>query len=188
MGEAWSDWYAMDFLVNEGLFKDTAAAGDAADRRVRRRPATPIRTQPIDCPVGSTSAACPGTPGAGPGGYTYGDFGRIIRARPRGARRRRDLGRDPVGPAQARSGSKTTESLVTRAMELSPANPSFLDERNSILAADLVVDGGKNQTKIWQVFAARGMGCFAGAVDGDDAAPVEDFSTAAGAQHRRRVR
>ena len=28
MGEAWSDWYAMDFLVNEGFQKDTKAAGD----------------------------------------------------------------------------------------------------------------------------------------------------------------
>jgi hypothetical protein len=62
-------------------------------------------------------------------------------------------------------------------MELSPANPSMLDERNSILQADLVVNSGKNQAKIWQVFAARGMGWFAGAVDGDDAAPIEDFST-----------
>ncbi len=40
-------------------------------------------------------------------------------------------------------GSKKAESLVTRAMELSPANPSFLDMRNSILQADLVVNGGK---------------------------------------------
>jgi hypothetical protein len=61
-------------------------------------------------------------------------------------------------------------------MELSPANPSFLDMRNSILLADQVVYGGSNNSKIWNVFAARGMGWFAGAVDGDDAAPVEDFS------------
>jgi len=73
-------------------------------------------------------------------------------------------------------GSKTAESLVTRAMELSPSNPSFLDERNSILAADMVVNNGKNQKKIWTVFANRGMGWFAGSVDGDDTAPVEDFS------------
>jgi hypothetical protein len=73
-------------------------------------------------------------------------------------------------------GSKQAESLVTRAMELSPANPSFLDERNSILAADLVVNGGKLSKTIWKVFAGRGMGYFAAAIDGDDAAPVEDFS------------
>ena len=37
MGEAWSDWYAMDYLVNTGQFTDTAAAGRAACRPVRRR-------------------------------------------------------------------------------------------------------------------------------------------------------
>jgi len=62
-------------------------------------------------------------------------------------------------------------------MELSPANPSFLDMRNSILAADLVVDNGKLQKTIWKVFASRGMGYFAAALNGDDAQPVEDFST-----------
>jgi hypothetical protein len=61
-------------------------------------------------------------------------------------------------------------------MELSPASPSFLDERNSILAADLVVDGGKMQKTIWSVFAKRGMGYFAASVDGGDLQPVEDFS------------
>jgi hypothetical protein len=61
-------------------------------------------------------------------------------------------------------------------MELSPANPSFLDMRNSILQADLVVNGGRRQKQIWQVFAGRGMGWFAGSIDGDDTTPVEDFS------------
>ena len=41
-------------------------------------------------------------------------------------------------------GSATTENLVTRAMELSPSNPSMLDERNAILQADLVDNGGAN--------------------------------------------
>jgi hypothetical protein len=61
-------------------------------------------------------------------------------------------------------------------MELAPNNPSFLDARNSILAADMVVNKGKNQTKIWKVFAGRGMGWFAGSFDADDVHPVEDFS------------
>src|SRR5262249_8644486 len=77
---------------------------------------------------------------------------------------------------RAAIGARLAESLVTRAMELSPANPSFLDMRNSILMADQVVNGGKANKKIWKTFAARGMGWFAGAVDGDDSAPVEDFS------------
>jgi extracellular elastinolytic metalloproteinase len=62
-------------------------------------------------------------------------------------------------------------------MELSPASPSFLDMRNSILQADTVVNGGQAHKKIWRVFAHRGMGYFAAASDGSDVEPVEDFST-----------
>ena len=65
---------------------------------------------------------------------------------------------------------------MTRAMELSPSNPSYLDMRNSILEADMVDNGGSLHDTIWTVFAHRGMGFFAAAVDGDDLAPVEDFS------------
>jgi extracellular elastinolytic metalloproteinase len=73
-------------------------------------------------------------------------------------------------------GSQKARSLVTRAMELSPADPTFLDMRNSILQADLVVEDGKLQKKIWKVFADRGMGYFAGALNAADTQPVEDFS------------
>ena len=53
MGEAWSDWYAMDFLVKQGFEPDTAADGELSDRQVRRAGGQDlIRTQPLDCPVG----------------------------------------------------------------------------------------------------------------------------------------
>ncbi|MCA2212401.1 M36 family metallopeptidase [Jidongwangia harbinensis] len=173
MGEAWSDWYAMDYLVAKGLEEDTAAEGDVLVGKYLLTGGT-IRTQGIDCPVGSTSAACPGTPGAGPGGYTYGDIGKIY----------------PFGPAihddgevwaqtlwdlRTAIGSKKAQKLITRAMELSPVEPSFLDMRNSILQADLVVNEGKQQKKIWKIFAERGMGFFAASQGGGDFAPAEDF-------------
>jgi extracellular elastinolytic metalloproteinase len=46
--------------------------------------------------------------------------------------------------------------------------------RNSILMADKVAHGDLRD-EIWEVFAKRGMGFFAGTIDGDDPAPVEDF-------------
>ena len=73
-------------------------------------------------------------------------------------------------------GVRLSESLVTRAMELAPSNPSYLDMRNSILQADVVTNNGRKQTQIWTVFAHRGMGWFAAATGGDDTTPVEDFS------------
>jgi hypothetical protein len=175
MGEAWSDWYAMDFLVNDGLFRDTNAAGDLRIGEYVGWGNDLIRTQPLDCPVGTTSAKCPGTPGAGPGGYTYGDFGKIIGAPEVHADG--EIWAETLWDVRKALGSRLTESLVTRAMELSPANPSYLDERNAILQADLVNYGGRHQDKIWKLFAARGMGWFAASVDGDDTHPAEDFST-----------
>ncbi|GAA5185367.1 hypothetical protein GCM10023322_29170 [Rugosimonospora acidiphila] len=174
MGEAWSDWYAMDFLVNEGFQKDTKAEGDLRVGNYVGAGQDLIRNQPIDCPVGSTSPACHGTPTAGPGGFTYGDFGKV-EAGPE-VHADGEIWGETLWDLRTALGSKLAESLVTRAMELSPSNPSYLDERNAILMADQVVNKGKANKTIWSVFAHRGMGYFAGAVDGDDTAPVEDFS------------
>jgi hypothetical protein len=174
MGEAWSDWYAEDFLVDEGLEKDTKTIGDVRVGKYVTAGAT-IRSEPLDCTVGAPASVCPGRPLAGSGGYTYGDYGRISS---RGIEVHADgeIWAQTLWDLRREIGSSTAESLVTRAMELSPANPSFLDERNSILQADLVVNGGKLQKTIWKVFANRGMGYFAAAIDGDDSQPVEDFS------------
>ncbi|MDP9241118.1 MAG: M36 family metallopeptidase, partial [Actinomycetota bacterium] len=117
---------------------------------------------------------CPGTPGAGSGGYTYGDFGRV-----RGVPEVHSDGEiwgETLWDLRAAVGAPLAESLVTRAMEISVSNPSFLDMRNAIVQADTATNGGHARAKIWNVFAHRGMGFFAGSVDGDDTQPVEDFS------------
>jgi extracellular elastinolytic metalloproteinase len=174
MGEAWSDWYAMDYLVDKGLQRDTAAAGDVVLFQYDGDGVALDRTEPIDCPVGSTSARCPGTDTAGPGGYTYGDYGQVIGTPEVHADG--EIWAQTLWDLRGKLGSRVTESLVTRAMELSPANPSFLDERNAILQADEAVFAGRHQRAIWKVFSHRGMGFFAGAANGDDTAPAEDFS------------
>ncbi|MER5210259.1 M36 family metallopeptidase [Streptomyces sp. NPDC002838] len=82
MGEGWSDWYALDFLNNRGVLKDSPRT----DGEVTLDPPgwsdeLPARSQAMDRSVGSTSARCPGTKEAGPGGYTYGDYGKIADGR-----------------------------------------------------------------------------------------------------------
>jgi extracellular elastinolytic metalloproteinase len=173
MGEAWSDWYAMDLLNNQGLQKDTKKAGEVRVGGYVGIRRNLIRTQPVDCPVGSHSAACKGTADAGPGGYTYGDFGKISGIGPE-VHADGEIWGETLWDLRSRLGSRLTESLVTRAMELSPANPSFLDERNAILQASTVLGRGSARATIWKVFAHRGMGYYAGSIDGDDTTPVAD--------------
>ncbi|MFS8102243.1 M36 family metallopeptidase [Lentzea alba] len=175
MGEGWSDWYGHDYLVQKKLEKDTSAPGEIVDGGELSFGKNGFRSQPIDCPVGATTPNCPGTPGAGPGGYTYGDFGKVA-GRP-AVHPDSEIWSETLWDLRSALGVTLTRSLVTRAMEFSPASPSFLDMRNSILQADTVVNGGQAHKKIWQVFAKRGMGFFAAAITGADVEPVEDFST-----------
>ncbi|SFI86695.1 M36 family metallopeptidase [Planctomicrobium piriforme] len=60
--------------------------------------------------------------------------------------------------ANGTSGNNLTMKLVMDALKIQPANPTFLDGRDAILAADLALTGGANQTDIWAAFARRGMG------------------------------
>lgn len=55
-------------------------------------------------------------------------------------------------------GNELTLKLVTDGMKLSPANPTFLQMRDAILQADLVLNAGANRIEIWAAFAKRGMG------------------------------
>ncbi len=89
---------------------------------------------------------CKGHARSGPGGFTYGDFGKIF-GRPEvhsdGEIWLQTLWqlRDALRCQGGRAGEEETECLVTRAMELSPPDPSFLDMRNAILQADLSACG-----------------------------------------------
>ncbi|MDX3387461.1 M36 family metallopeptidase [Streptomyces niveiscabiei] len=186
MGEAWSDWYALDFLTSEGLRQDRRDVdGELALDPAGWIDQSPTRSQGLDCPVGSTSPRCPGDGSAGPGGYTYGDYGKIGNGP--GPHADGEIWGETLWDLRTALGSALTRSLVTRAMELSPADPSFLDQRNAILQADTVVNGGRAHDRIWQVFAGRGMGYFAASFTSSDVKPDEDFSLPPGPDAPRRA-
>ena len=172
MGEAWSDWYAMDYLVAHKLEKDVAGVIDvscssttapacsstgpsrwtarSASRSRAASAARRVATTATPTPTTATSSASPRcTPTARSGRQTLWDL-------------------------RHKLGSKTAESLVTRGMSIAANNPSFLDMRNAILLADLATRGGSDQDAIWQVFAHRGMGYFAGSLGGNDTTPGAD--------------
>ena len=100
MGEGWSDWYALDLLVAEGREIDTAAPGEL---RTGQYEAEPVRTRALRLPGGRRLH--PRVPARGRRARaathtgTSGDRFVSRERRPRGARRRRDLGPDAVGPA-----------------------------------------------------------------------------------------
>ncbi len=185
MGEAWSDWYASDLQVREGFKDDTDAAGEIDVGEYTDLVPHALRTQPLDCPVGSgvDTTACPGGIGTGFGGYTYGDLGRVdgtpevhadgeIWAETLWDLRRLLINR--IDDAEA--GSSAAEAIVADGMRLSPPEPSMLDMRNAILVATNLYFGSNiADNLVWSVFAERGMGFYAGSADGADVAPVEDF-------------
>lgn len=171
MGEAWSDFYAMDYLVAHGLEKDTKAPGEILEGKYVGH-GTLFRTQAIDCRVKAVSDNCIGLDGS-KGGYTYGDFPTIGGAPQVHASG--EVWAQTMWDLRERFGRSYALSLITRAMELSAADPTMLDMRNAIVQVDLIATGGKNAGILWQVFANRGMGWFAGALDGGDSRPVEDF-------------
>ncbi|WP_328330805.1 M36 family metallopeptidase [Kribbella sp. NBC_00382] len=171
MGEAWSDFYAMDYLVSHGLEKDTTAPGEVLEGKYVAH-GDLFRTEAIDCRVKAVSPNCVAADGT-KGGYTYGDFPTIGGAPE--VHSSGEVWAQTLWDLRERFGRTYALSIITRAMELSTADPTMLDMRNAIVQADLIASGGKNSKIIWQVFANRGMGWFAGLLDGGDSHPVEDF-------------
>ena len=175
MGEGWSDFYAKDFLVAppRAFEVDSPEPGEISMGAYVDATANRLRTQPLDCPVG-THPRCPGTDRAGAGGYTYGDFARV-HGGPQ-VHGDGEIWGETLWDLRSALGGVLARQLVTEAMRLSPPEPSFLDMRNAILQADTALHGGSHHNRIWGVFARRGMGFFAGAADGSDIAPAESFA------------
>lgn len=55
-------------------------------------------------------------------------------------------------------GNNVAMQLVIDGMKIQPCNPTFVDARDAILAADEANYDGANQCLIWETFARRGLG------------------------------
>jgi len=181
MGEGWSDWYAMDYLVANGLVADTPADGEVVvGQYVTGDAAHGIRNQPLDCSVGSSAPNCGGSVTAGPGGFTYADLGRVgsyDASTPRfEVHDDGEIWSETLWDLRKALGASTARRLITNAMRLSPAEPTFLDERDAILLADQEA-GGADHDAIWQVFATRGMGYGATTTSPNATRAIPSFTT-----------
>ena len=81
MGEAWSDWYALDLLHRDGLeIDDPRPPRRGRHRRLlgRRASPRPASSRSTARRHATTAPACPGGIATGIGGYTFGDFGKVF--------------------------------------------------------------------------------------------------------------
>src|SRR5205807_8515726 len=91
------------------------------------------------------------------------------------------------------NGKYTHELLIVDGMKNTVTNPTFLNARDGILAADTTDNAGANQCLIWDVFAGRGMGFAATSTDptqrvvtADSTVPPQRRSTRRSTVARRR--
>ena len=146
MGEAWSDWYAMDYLVDHAPPARPARQGrrPPVPLRRRRRQLRPHRADRLPGRP-DRSSLCNGGLTGHRGGYTYADYGKVVGIPE--VHSDGEIWAQTLWSLRHAIGSKRSEALVTRAMELAPYNPSFLDMRNAILVADTSLYDGKQRAR-----------------------------------------
>ena len=72
---------------------------------------------------------------------------------------------------EGEGGNNLALQLVIDALKLQPCEPTFVDGRDALLAADQIATGGVNNCAIWESFAKRGVGD--GADDGGSASALD---------------
>jgi subtilisin-like proprotein convertase family protein len=75
------------------------------------------------------------------------------------------------------AGNQRMLQIVTDGMKLDPINPTLLQGRDSIIAADCASFAGADEVDIWNGFAKRGMGVSAQAASSSSSTVVEAFDT-----------
>ena len=184
MGEAWSDFYALDLLAAEGDVEDTAAPGEVVLAEYVRN--NGLRAKPIDCPVDAAGATAVCNLNHAPptvlGGYTYGDLASTNNSTPHNGG---EVWSQTLWDLRGAVGRTAALALITGGMRLSPDDPSMLDMRDAILQQALATASAPGAPEdhyaaVWSVFSARGLGPHATTRSPSSTTPVEDFSAATG--------
>ncbi len=170
MGEGWSDWYALTMLSEPGDdVNGVYAKGGYATYLfsglttnyyfgIRRYPYStdmlknPLTFKDINPTQASTHPGIPRSPVIGTTADEVHNMGEVWCVALWDARA------NLIAKHGYNTGNQLILELVTDGMNLSPANPNFIQARNAILQADLVNSGGANQADLWSAFAKRGLG------------------------------
>jgi uncharacterized repeat protein (TIGR01451 family) len=171
MGEGWSDFYGLALLSESGdnLHGNYAAGGYLTFQLggllqnyyfgIRRYPYStdmtrnPLTFKDIDPGQASTHPGIPISPifGGSPADevHNQGEVWCVTLW---------DARANLIEKHGFEAGNQLILQLVTDGMNLSPANPNFLQARDAIIQADRVLTGGANHNELWRAFAKRGMG------------------------------
>ncbi len=160
MGEAWGDWFAMHYLIKNGL-QEKAVVGEYVtankDRGIRSWALedSPLQYGDIGFDVG------------GPEVHSDGEIWAAILWEVRGKLL------SSLGNIE---GEKVVEQLVMDAMPISAPNPSMVDMRDAIITADTERYGGKHYELLWSAFSKRGLGMSASSKGGNDTDPTPAYN------------
>ena len=178
MGEGWSDFYALSLLNNtnaddpDGKYATGAYATykisgltDNYLYGIRRFPystdnsVNPLTWADVDDITNNLSGGIPASPlnFNGGGGCEVHNSGEIWCSSLWEVRSR--VIADPAfANGDVPTGNDKMLQIVTDAMKMTPASPSFIDARDALIAADAATNAGANEPWIWQGFADRGLG------------------------------
>lgn len=162
MGEGWSDFWALVFTA-ESSDLDVDERGVAA-YLVDAPPNGGIRNYPYSTDLVSSPLTYADISGLDQphgigevwGGALWQMYWNLVG----------EYGFDPDLYAGS-GGNNLALELVMDGLKLQPCDPTFVEGRDAILAADATANGGANQCLIWEAFAKRGIG--EGASDGGSA-------------------
>ena len=173
MGEGWSDWYALTMLSEAGDdLNGVYAKGGYATYLfsglttnyyfgIRRYPYTtdmtknPLTFKDIDPNLAGTYPTIPRNPVIGNSASEVHNQGEVWSVT------LWDMRANLIAKHGHTNGNQMALQLATDGMNLSPANPTFLQSRDAILQAELILTGGANRGELWTAFAKRGMGASA---------------------------
>lgn len=151
LGEGWSDWWALALTAKPGAAgpdpRGIASYLTGGHRGIRR---FRYSTDPAVNPLVFSDVARSPTPhdrGEIWAGALWDLYWKLVAAH--------GFAPDPT-PGSA--GNQRALRLVTDGLRLQPCNPGFLDARDAILRADLLDHGGGERCRLWEAFAARGLG------------------------------
>jgi extracellular elastinolytic metalloproteinase len=160
MGEGWGDWYGMHYLIKNGLQEKPVVGAYVTGNAERGIRSWSLAKNPLN--FGDI-----GYDIVGPEVHSDGDIWAAILWNVR------ETLISSLGKAE---GERVIEQLVTDAMPISAPNPSMVDMRTAIIAADLERYGGKHYDLLWSSFSKRGLGDNTVSQGGNDTDPKPAFN------------